>query len=68
MATIAQLQKRIEHAEARTNPELDVIYRLDLGRLGATAIPEQDVDLAPGQRLVILTSIFPAQWVEVARG
>jgi hypothetical protein len=68
MATIAQLQKRIERAETRTNPELDVIYRLDLGRLGATAIPEQDVDLVPGQRLVMLTSIFSAQWVEVARG
>jgi len=67
MATLAQIRKRIERVEAQTNTPPEVIYRLDFGRIGGnTSAPMPDLD--PGQRLVTLTSIFPAHWSEIARG
>ena len=62
MATLAQLRKRIDQAEARSGREPDVIYQIRL--TGREPIPE----LALGQRLISLVGILPGQWVEVARG
>ena len=64
MATVRQLQKRIEQAEARTS-EPEVIYQLKLTG------DEPMQELSPGQRLVVMTSLGVAgraEWQEVARG